>query len=108
MDRGTRREINHRKWVNKLKKLYNSHSFDYCCRKVKQKRCIMEDYYNSHVWHYDNWKELTTDIWGVLHKHTRTMYRDNKRLDIKEERTRNLRNRKLTRENYEDILNFKK
>lgn len=105
MDRSTRREINKRKWINKLKKLYNSHSFDYCSRKVKQKSDTMENYYHSHVWYYDNWRELTNDIWGVMHKHTRTLYRDNKRLDIKEERKRNLNNRKLNDENYEDILN---
>ena len=41
------------------------------------------------------------NVYDLLHKEL-------KRLDIKEERTRNLRNRKLTRENYEDILNFEK
>lgn len=103
MDRGIRREINRRKWINKLKQLFNSHSFDYCCRKVKERR----PNFSLNEGKYDSWTELTNDIWGVMHKYTRTLYRDNKWLDIKEERKRNLKNRKLSRENYEDILNYK-
>lgn len=97
-NRGERREINKRKWLSQLKKRWESNSFLDRIRKVKGKSG--ESYWNLPK--AESYTDFTKDRYGVMVKHTKTIYND-KCLTIQDERKRNLKNRSLSKEDKEEL-----
>ena len=81
MDRAERRYRQKKKWISRLKKLWNSHVLWNYISPIKQKkpRTIKSIYEN----HAESWQNFTKDRFGVLVKNTGTVMTDNKRFDIK-------------------------
>lgn len=101
MDRGERRYRQKKKWISRLKKLWNSHVFWNYISPVKEKKpkCIRQMKENR----ASSWQDFTKDRFGVLVKNTGTVMNDNKRLDITEEHKKKMQNRKLTKEDQEEL-----
>lgn len=98
MDRGQRRAIKVKKWRSLLRKLWDSHTLWSRIYKVKSNKINYSDADKA-----ESWKDFEKDQFGVMVKNTRTLFRDNKRLGIREERKRNLENRKLNIDEQEEL-----
>lgn len=101
MNRAERRYRQKKKWISRLKKLWNSHVLWDHISPVKQKRprCFAE--FNENV--AKTWQAFTKDRFGVLVKNTGTVMTGNKWLGIKEEHKKKLNNRKLSKEDQEEL-----
>lgn len=101
MNRAERRYRQKKKWISRLKKLWNSHVLWNYISPIKQKkpRTIKSIRENS----AESWQNFTKDRFGVLVKNTGTVMTDNKRFDIKEEHKKRLNDRKLSKEDQEEL-----
>lgn len=101
MDRAERRYRQKKKWISRLKKLWNSHVLWNYISPIKQKkpRTIKSIRENP----AESWQNFTKDRFGVLVKNTGTVMTDNKRFDIKEEHKKRLNDRKLSKEDQEEL-----
>ncbi len=101
MDRGERRYRQKKKWISRLKKLWNSHVLWNYISPVKEKKpkYITEMKENR----ASSWQDFTKDHFGVLVKNTGTVMTDNKRFDIVEEHKKKMQNRKLSKEDQEEV-----
>lgn len=96
-NRATRRKIRAKKWESKLHKLWNSCWLSNKINEVKKNKKVYLELPIA-----KSWKDCKKDRSAVLYKNTRTIWND-KSLDIKNERKRNLRNRHLLKEDIEEI-----
>lgn len=101
MNRAERRYRQKKKWISRLKKLWNSHVFWNYISPVKTKKPYTVSEMKSHP--AKSWQDFTKDKFGVLVKNTGTVMTDNKRLDITEAHKRKMQNRKLSKEDQEEV-----
>ena len=96
MNRAERRYRQKKKWISRLKKLWNSRVLWNYISPIKQKkpRTIKSIRENP----AESWQNFTKDRFGVLVKNTGTVMANNKRFDIKEEHKKRLNDRKLSKE----------
>lgn len=101
MNRAERRYRQKKKWISRLKKLWNSRVLWNYISPIKQKkpRTIKSIRENP----AESWQTFTKDRFGVLVKNTGTVMTDNKRFDIKEEHKKRLNDRKLSKEDQEEL-----
>lgn len=97
MNRGERRQRKIRKWKTRLKNLFAVHSRTYLKIKTSDRNLRHGDVAESY-------RDLEESKFGVMLKNTGTLFKDNKFLDIQEERRRNLDNRKVSDAEIEDAL----
>ena len=97
-NRETRRKIKAKKWESKLRKLWDSWWLSNRVSEVKKDKKV----YYEQLPIAKTWKDCKKDRSAVLYKNTRTIWND-KSLDIKDERKRNLRNRHLSKEDIEEM-----
>ena len=102
-NRETRRKIKAKKGESKLRKLWDSWWLSDRVSEVKKDKKI----YYELLPIAKTWKDCKKDRSAVLYKNTRTIWND-KSLDLKKERKRNLRNRHLLKEDTQEIneINF--
>lgn len=102
MNRAERRDISKRKYISKLKSLYNSgwrhlsHEED----KINVSEEMTDKKYIA-----KSWQDLANNRFGILHKNTRTVIKG-KMLNLEEVRRRNLHNRSLTKDEKEEAKEF--
>ena len=101
-NRETRRKVKAKKWESKLRKLWDSWWLHFRIREVKKDKKSYNELPEA-----KSWKDYKKDRSAVLYKNTRTIW-DDKSLDLKKERKRNLHNRHLLKEDIEEIneINF--
>lgn len=94
--RGERRDIKERKWISKLRKLWNTHIL-HRVDPVKTPKHRYRDLEDS-----ETFDEFKNDKTGVLYKNTGTIYKC-KNLSISDEHKRNKMNKSISKEDLEDI-----
>lgn len=110
MNRGERREINKRKWFNKLKSVFNSKTFDWYKLQGEKGSGTSFAPHDQSI-NPKEWKDMLKTKDGVAYKETSTMWHNPKTekdeySGKKELRKRNLTNRSLTKEDKEELEKY--
>lgn len=105
-NRAERRERTYKKWISRLRKLWESHEF--CDRIVEIKSDIPRGTYSERTPKAETFDDFKRDRFGVLIKHTGTMFKDNKWYTEREWKKKNKERRSLSKEDKEDVEDYMK
>ena len=105
MDRGERREINKRKWHNKLKSIFNARAWE---RYRMQRTGGSDTEESSDMIQPKTWKDMLKTKDGVAYKETGTMWHNPKTekdeySDKKDLHKRDMENKSLSKEEQEEL-----
>lgn len=96
MDRGERREIKERKWVSKLKKMYQGGWKKFFLIKTSGKKGAVQS-------EAESYRDLENSRKGVRYKNTGTIEKTSKQYSAKDQHKRDLKNKSLSQEEQEEL-----